>query len=436
MMKTIVMIATIIGFLLGPLQMMAYSQPYEQEIPPIAQTLVREGDFAVKLAEALKLGRPADEAEGMSALAAAGVAPLSGWIADYPVTPDILGELEVVVGDAAEAGRVALTREEALQAFHTLAESFGLALASAPEADHLQKEPAESHPAYDDPGVLHHHYYSVGPPVVTYYPPPRDYLYLYGWVPYPFYWRTYWFPGFFILHDFNRVVFARERVVKVVTNHVFEPQSRKVVVVGHRSRARGKALEENRPFIHRRHFDSFEARRGAQSIVERSRRRERLPDSSRALENRGTLRSRGGTLRPESRRDGTAFTNRGSGTESFTRPGTGRMLEGRRPDASGNRRGTSFERPSGSSRGGFDATIRNQGRSSIQRGPSGRTGTSFDRSSRPGAANRSLNAPSMRSFSGSGRGGSRPEMRGSGRSGGRGGSARGGSSGGGCRGRC
>lgn len=436
MMKSLVIITTFICFLLAPQPVAAYTPPDGQEVPPVAQALVREGDFAVKLAGALKLGSPGSEAESVSTLAAAGIAPRNGWIADYPVTPDILGELETAVADAADAGRLAVTRAEASHAFQGLAAEFGLAVAAAPEAGYVQEKPPESYPMYSDSTAIHHHYYNVGPPVVTYYPPPPDYYYLYSWVHYPFYWHSFWFPGFFILHDFNRVVFVRHRAVKVVTNHVFVPRFRKVAIVDHRTRTRGRVFEQGRSFSDRRRFDSPEARRGASAIVERSRSRSRSPDSSRALENRGTLRSRGGTLRPESRRDGTAFTNRGSGTESFTRPGTGRMLEGRRPDASGNRRGTSFERPSESSRGGFDATIRNQGRSSIQRVPSGRTGTSFDRSSRPGAASRSLNAPSMRGFSGSGRGGSRPEMRGSGRSGGRGGSARGGSSGGGCRGRC
>jgi len=59
--------------------------------PPISQTLVREGDFAVKLAESLKMGKPQGEAEAESMLASAGVAPKNGWIADYPLTPDIIG---------------------------------------------------------------------------------------------------------------------------------------------------------------------------------------------------------------------------------------------------------------------------------------------------------------------------------------------------------
>ena len=43
--------------------------------PPIAQALVREGDFAVQLAQALKMEQAKNEAEAESALASAGIAP-------------------------------------------------------------------------------------------------------------------------------------------------------------------------------------------------------------------------------------------------------------------------------------------------------------------------------------------------------------------------
>ena len=67
------------------------SQPSQaQQVPPVAQTLVREGDFAVKLAATLNLGLPTNEAEAEDMLAKAGVAPLNGWISDYPMTPQIV----------------------------------------------------------------------------------------------------------------------------------------------------------------------------------------------------------------------------------------------------------------------------------------------------------------------------------------------------------
>lgn len=50
----------------------------------VAPPLVREGDFAFELAEALKIGTPQDEAAAESMLASIGIAPHNGWIADYP----------------------------------------------------------------------------------------------------------------------------------------------------------------------------------------------------------------------------------------------------------------------------------------------------------------------------------------------------------------
>jgi hypothetical protein len=58
--------------------------------PPAAVPLVREGAFALNLA-ALSLDHPTSEVEAESILGTAGIAPSNGWIADYPVTPDIIG---------------------------------------------------------------------------------------------------------------------------------------------------------------------------------------------------------------------------------------------------------------------------------------------------------------------------------------------------------
>ena len=92
-----------------------------KQAPPVAQTLVREGDFAIKLAEALKIGKAGNEAEAESKLASVGITPKNGWIADYPVTPDIIGELEKAVGEAADAQKLALGKNEALRALRTAA---------------------------------------------------------------------------------------------------------------------------------------------------------------------------------------------------------------------------------------------------------------------------------------------------------------------------
>src|SRR5271166_6174057 len=71
--------------------------------PPVAGPLVREGAFAMILVVALNMGKPASETEAESMLGAAGISPRNGWIADYPVTPDIIGELRDSIGYAAQA---------------------------------------------------------------------------------------------------------------------------------------------------------------------------------------------------------------------------------------------------------------------------------------------------------------------------------------------
>src|SRR5512135_2601745 len=100
------------GLLLTP--GLVYAQPDQASAKaPISQPLVREGDFAVKLVEVLKIGKANNEAEAETMLTTAGIAPKNGWIADYPVTPDIIGELEKAVGEAADAKRLSMAKDEA-----------------------------------------------------------------------------------------------------------------------------------------------------------------------------------------------------------------------------------------------------------------------------------------------------------------------------------
>ena len=74
--------------------------------PPIGGPLVREGDFAVRLLSALDLGTTDDEVEAETRLGEVGIIPRNGWIADYPVTPDVLGELQKAVVDAASSRKI------------------------------------------------------------------------------------------------------------------------------------------------------------------------------------------------------------------------------------------------------------------------------------------------------------------------------------------
>jgi hypothetical protein len=85
------------------------------------------------------------------------------------------------------------------------------------------------------PTVVNNYYYDEGPPIVSYYPPPEDYVYLYDWVPYPVFWFGFWFPGFFICHNFTHtvVVFNTGFVSRtgIVTNRIINPATRTVTTI-------------------------------------------------------------------------------------------------------------------------------------------------------------------------------------------------------------
>jgi hypothetical protein len=170
------------------------------EKPPIAQPLVREGDFAVKLADALKLGTVTSESEAESILGSAGISPRNGWIADYPVTPDIIGELQTSVSEAASAGKLAMGKEEALKAVQDINTGFNLSIKTDTS---IPGGGITSGTNYPEAPVINNYYYDQGPPVVTYYAPPPDYAYMYSWVPYPFWGWNFWYPGFYVLIDFH-----------------------------------------------------------------------------------------------------------------------------------------------------------------------------------------------------------------------------------------
>jgi hypothetical protein len=247
----------------------------------VEQALVPEGFFAIQLVEALKMGQAQDEAQAENMLSSVGIEPKNGWIAGYPVTPPIIGEIEKGVISAAEAGRIRMGKDEALKAVEGLKVKLGLnvipdakAQPAAPQPVHkgeagntiiykytdkngvihftdryesVSEEyragtetirgelvPTQSStgpadegtqtqnnksPPSPSPEVVNNYYYSYGPPVVTYYAPPAPYGYLYVWVPYRFWCSRFFFPGYFILHDFHRRVYFHKRPF-VITNHV------------------------------------------------------------------------------------------------------------------------------------------------------------------------------------------------------------------------
>lgn len=208
--------------------------------PPVAPQLVREGDFAVKLQIALGVGSSEDEAEAETALGEVGIVPRNGWIADYPVTPDIIAELQKSVGDAADAGKIEMGKGEALKKLENVSSDLSLAVTPHTVTKTYETLPEEAE-QYPNPTVINNYYTTEGPPVVTYYAPPPDYYYLYDWVPSPFWWYGFWFPGFFILNDFHRPVFIGHRWC-FISNHFNDFRAHRVFRVDPVDRFRGRTF--------------------------------------------------------------------------------------------------------------------------------------------------------------------------------------------------
>ncbi len=237
--KAVVSVACLLLWLV-PLTVHAQAEQTNQAPPPIEQPLVREGDFAVQLAAALGLGTTGDEVEAENLLGGVGIAPRNGWIADYPVTPDIVGELQKSVGDAADARKIALGRDEALKRLDKV--NTELSLDVRPYTGTTASEPtAEEAEGYPNPTVINNYYYEEGPPIVTYYSPPPDYYYLYSWVPCPFWWYNFWFPGFFVLRDFHRPFFFHNRVA-FFSNHFNDVRAHRVFRIDPVARFHGRTF--------------------------------------------------------------------------------------------------------------------------------------------------------------------------------------------------
>jgi hypothetical protein len=278
--------------------------------PPVAPTLVREGDFAINLVSGLEMGTAENEAEAETILVSAGIAPKNGWISDYPVTPDILGELEDAVAAAADSDRLPMGKDQALEALESVSADLGLSAVADTSAEYDETPPPVSS-QYTEPTVVSNYYYREGPPVFTYYPPPPDYLYLYAWVPYPFWCSSFFFSGFYILHDFHKVSISHNHVV-VVSNHCFRHGHRGFFRVDpvNRRGARSSTQVERRTYG--REPFTAEARRGALSILQRS--RERMRSSPELMQRNSTVlespRGSAGIPRNEPSRQIPAFNGR------------------------------------------------------------------------------------------------------------------------------
>ncbi|HEY3307237.1 MAG TPA: hypothetical protein VGJ93_02170 [Desulfuromonadaceae bacterium] len=226
--------------LLLPTLLLAQSEQPKSAPPPIGQQLVREGDLALKLVGVLAVGTAKDEIEAETMLGNVGIAPRNGWIADYPVTPDIIGELHKSVRNAAASNKISMGVDEALKRLDTVKTDLKVTVNPATKvtAEETKSRTADNYP---DQTVINNYYNNEGPPVVTYYAPPPDYYYLYAWVPFAFWWSDFWFPGFFVLRDFHRFAFVNNRAV-FISNHFNDVRVHRVFRVDPVTRFRGRTF--------------------------------------------------------------------------------------------------------------------------------------------------------------------------------------------------
>jgi hypothetical protein len=259
---------TIILVALLLISLTAHAQPEQAstQSPPIQQPLIREGDFAVSLVSDFDLGTTDNEVEAEDILSSVGIAPRNGWIADYPVTPDVLGDIWQSVLDAVDSQTLPMSQDEASKRFQQAEADAGLGIRPYTSGETHEINPSSEYP---QTSVINNYYYDQGPPIVTYYAPPPDYYYLYTWVPYPFWWYNFWFPGFFILNDFDRVVHYHHRA-HVISNHFNDYRHHRAYRIDPLDRYRGKTYAGiGAP--RKGHYISSGVKNGATSIFNRNR---------------------------------------------------------------------------------------------------------------------------------------------------------------------
>jgi hypothetical protein len=313
-MKIRVFILIVSVLLLMPRATIAQSEQTTAASPPLSQPLVREGDFASKLADALKLGAAESETEAESLLISVGIAPGNGWMADYPVTPDIIGELQTSISDAADSGKLTMGKDEALKIFQDVISESDL---SAKEDTSGQAAGETSGAEYPDSTVINNYYYDEGPPVVTYYAPPPDYAYLYTWVPYPFWWWDFWFPGFFVLVDFDVRVHGhghRHGHGEFISNHFRDLGTGRISRIDPTNRSHGGTFARTgggaRPA-------GPSARSGAQTILNNSRAGRAAPGTYKEYRGYGVTRPSAGTRSSAFERSGNSRFERSASDRGF-----------------------------------------------------------------------------------------------------------------------
>jgi hypothetical protein len=400
--------------------------------PAIAQQLVREGDFALKLALALGVGAPTTEAEAESLLADVDIMPKNGWLADYPVTPDIVAELSKAVQDSAAAKKIPLASDVALQKFATVLAQSKLQITPAPVTETAPAQPLEVQEKasyarapevtqeYPNQTVIENYYQSAGPPIVTYYTPPVAYYNLYGWVPSPFWCAGFWFPGFFILNNFHHAVFYDNHRF-FVSNHFHDNFRGRFYRVNPVDRFHGRTFD--------RDFISSGRNQGRQSIGLRSGNFQ----ATRTNRDFSTFRGRDAVIGSRSSQTSNRGSALSSGMPSRSRSGSigigSISREVSLPTSSGRSFNTapitsrSFRVSTNNTRNFSMPSNHSSGRNFNMPSSSG-SGRSFSRPSSSGGGGRSFSMPSSsgRGFSSSSRSGGslQSSFRGGGGSGGRG----------------
>ena len=231
---------------------------------PVAQALVPEGVYAQRLIETLKLGAVKDDAKAEELLSSLGIEPKYGWISEYPLTPEVLGELDKDIATASAQEKIAPSTDQAVKLVNQLKSQLGFNVGISPLTaspptppavtkiykyidnkggehftDSFESIPTEyrnkaklisqgssaptpgpppppdmssappipsQYAPAPDADTLYDYYQDQGPPIITYYAPPEPYYYLYSWVPYAFWSTGYYYPCFFMLNNFRRQV--------------------------------------------------------------------------------------------------------------------------------------------------------------------------------------------------------------------------------------
>lgn len=205
----------------------------------IAPAVVRQGEFALHLAEALAIEVAEDDEDGaIRALAALGVEPAGGWQPDQAMTPQVVAELRADVADAAAAGRLGMETEAALKAFRELLTELGLPLPVEPTLGYGGAgPPLNGYGPYCDATATHYFYGSYGLPLYSYCYPPAAYIHHYYWVPGAFRAHGHAFAGFFMLRQVHLIQHVQHhrhfghRFDGGKPRHVHKPERRVIRVI-------------------------------------------------------------------------------------------------------------------------------------------------------------------------------------------------------------